>query len=155
MHNLSSFTPSSIPVLLLSLPLPTFEMSDFESALKCPVPEWYGHEGEGDGWKVHAYDSLWELMIDVWSTGQKCFYSVICTDCPTEKDKRDRPSDISIYPPIRPSVHPFPLLEFSPALESCSGIYAGATSCLIVSLLFNVLFLWYFPLFYLPSLYSL
>ncbi len=58
MHNLSSFTPSSIPILLLLLPLPTFEMSDFESALKRPVPEWYGHEGEGDGWKVHAYDSL-------------------------------------------------------------------------------------------------
>lgn len=58
MHNLSSYIPSSIPVLLLSLPLPTFEMSDFESALKRPVPEWYGHEGEGDGWKVQAYDSL-------------------------------------------------------------------------------------------------
>ncbi len=45
---------------------------------------------------------------------------------------------------------PFPLLEFSPPLESCSDIYAGPTSCLIETLLFNVLFLWYFPLFYLP-----
>ncbi len=42
---------------------------------------------------------------------------------------------------------PFPLLEFSPPLESCSDIYVGPTSCLIVTLLFNVLFLWYFPLF--------
>ncbi len=47
---------------------------------------------------------------------------------------------------------PFPLLEFSPPLESCSDIYAGSTSCLIVTPVFNVLFLWYFPLFYLPSL---
>ncbi len=46
----------------------------------------------------------------------------------------------------------FPLLEFSSPLERCSDIYAGPTSCLIVTLLFNVLFLWYFPLFYLPSL---
>lgn len=58
MHNLSSYIPSSLPVLLLSLPLPASEMSDFESAFKCPVPEWYGHKGEGDGWKVRAYDSL-------------------------------------------------------------------------------------------------
>ncbi len=50
---------------------------------------------------------------------------------------------------------PFPLLEFSPPLESCSDIYVGPTACLIVTLLFNVLFLWYFPLFYLPlSIYS-
>ncbi len=41
----------------------------------------------------------------------------------------------------------FPLLEFSPPLD----IYAGPTSCLIVTLLFNVLFLWYFPLF-LPAI---
>ncbi len=46
---------------------------------------------------------------------------------------------------------PFPLLEFSPPLES-SNIYTDPTYCLIVTLLFNVLFLWYFPLFYLPSL---
>ncbi len=44
-------------------------------------------------------------------------------------------------------------LCFSPPLESSSDIYAGPTSCLIVTLLFNVLFLWYFPLFYLPSLF--
>ncbi len=36
-------------------------------------------------------------------------------------------------------------LSFSPLLESCSDIYTGLTSCLIVTLLFNVLFLWYFP----------
>ncbi len=35
---------------------------------------------------------------------------------------------------------PFPLLDFSPPLESCSDIYASPTSCLIVILLFNVLF---------------
>ncbi len=46
---------------------------------------------------------------------------------------------------------PFPLLEFSPPLESCSEIYVGPTSCLIVTLIFNVLFLWYFLIFYLPS----
>ncbi len=33
-----------------------------------------------------------------------------------------------------------------------SDIYTGPTSGLIVTLLSNVLFLWYFPLFYLPSL---
>ncbi len=43
---------------------------------------------------------------------------------------------------------PFLLLEFSPPLESCSDIYAGPTICLIVTLLFNVSFLWYFPLFF-------
>ncbi len=37
--------------------------------------------------------------------------------------------------------------EFSPLLESCSDIYTGPTSCLIVTLLFNV-FLRYFPLFF-------
>ncbi len=47
---------------------------------------------------------------------------------------------------------PFLLLEFSPLLESCSNIYTGPTSYLIVSLLFNVLFLWYFPIFYVPVL---
>ncbi len=59
------------------------------------------------------------------------------------------------YSPINKKQHnldvwfePFPLLEFSPPLESCSDIYAGPTSCLIVTLLFNVLFLWYFPLFF-------
>ncbi len=41
----------------------------------------------------------------------------------------------------------FPLLEFSPALESCSDVYSVPTSCLIVTLLFNLLFLRYFPLF--------
>ncbi len=57
---------------------------------------------------------------------------------------------------LRARFKPFPLLEFSPPLESCSDIYAGPTSCLVVTLLFNVLFLWYFPLFYLPilSIYS-
>ncbi len=40
-----------------------------------------------------------------------------------------------------------PRLEFSPPLESCSDIYTGPTSYLIVTLLFNVLFLRYFPLF--------
>ncbi len=50
-----------------------------------------------------------------------------------------------------------PLLELSPPLESCSDIYVCPTSYLIViTLLFNVLFLQYFPLFYLPvlSIYS-
>ncbi len=42
---------------------------------------------------------------------------------------------------------PFTLLEFSPPLENCSDIYAGPTSCLIVTLLVNALFLWYFPFF--------
>ncbi len=46
----------------------------------------------------------------------------------------------------------FPLLEFSPPLERCSDIYTDPTSCLNVTLLFNVLFLWYFPLLYLPFL---
>ncbi len=41
----------------------------------------------------------------------------------------------------------FPLLEFSPPLESCSDIYTGPTSCLVVTLLFNVLFLWFFLFF--------
>ncbi len=46
-------------------------------------------------------------------------------------------------------------LSFSSPLESCSDIYAGPTSWLIVTLLFNVLFLWYFPLFLSAiSLYS-
>ncbi len=36
---------------------------------------------------------------------------------------------------------PFLLLEFSPLLEIYSDIYSGPTSCLIVTLLFNVLFL--------------
>ncbi len=35
---------------------------------------------------------------------------------------------------------------------SCSDIYRGPTSCLIVTLLFNVLFLWYFPLFFICNL---
>ncbi len=39
-------------------------------------------------------------------------------------------------------------LSFSPPLESCSDIYTGPTSCLIITLIFNVLFLWYFPLFF-------
>ncbi len=47
---------------------------------------------------------------------------------------------------------PFLLLEFSPPLESCSDICAGPTICLIVTLLFNVLFLWYFPLFFLSAI---
>ncbi len=47
---------------------------------------------------------------------------------------------------------PFPLLDFSPPLESCSDIYASPTSCLIVILLFNVLFLWYNTYFFPPSL---
>ncbi len=47
---------------------------------------------------------------------------------------------------------PFQFLEFSPPLESCSDIDAGPTSCLIETLLFNVLSLQYFPLFYLPVL---
>ncbi len=38
------------------------------------------------------------------------------------------------------------------SLESFSNIYTGPSSCLIVSLLFNILFLQYFPLFYLPFL---
>ncbi len=41
----------------------------------------------------------------------------------------------------------FPLLEFCPLLESCSNFYVGPTSCLIITLLFNALFLWHFPLF--------
>ncbi len=36
---------------------------------------------------------------------------------------------------------PFPLLEFSPPLESCADIYVGPTSFLIITLLCNVLFL--------------
>ncbi len=42
------------------------------------------------------------------------------------------------------------------SLHRCSDIYAGLTSCLIVTLLCNVLFLRYFSLFYLPvlSIYS-
>ncbi len=40
---------------------------------------------------------------------------------------------------------PFPLHEF--LSKSSSDIYAGPSSCLIVTLLFNVLFLLYFPLF--------
>ncbi len=40
----------------------------------------------------------------------------------------------------------FLLLEFSPPLESCSNMYAGPTSCMIMNL-FYVLFLWYFPYF--------
>jgi len=36
---------------------------------------------------------------------------------------------------------PFALLEFSPPLEICSDVYAGPTSCLTATLLFNVLFL--------------
>ncbi len=38
------------------------------------------------------------------------------------------------------------------SLESFSNIYAGPSSCLNVSLLFNILFLQYFSLFYLPFL---
>ncbi len=38
-------------------------------------------------------------------------------------------------------------LNFSPPLESCSDIYAGPTSCLIITLLFNVLFLLIFSFF--------
>ncbi len=45
-----------------------------------------------------------------------------------------------------------PSLKFSAPLESCSDIYAGPTSCLIITLLVNVLLLQYFPLFYLTSL---
>ncbi len=58
---------------------------------------------------------------------------------------------------LRVRFDPFLLLEFSPPLESCSDISACPTSCLIIiNLLFNVLFLRYFPLFYLPvlSIYS-
>ncbi len=44
-------------------------------------------------------------------------------------------------------------LSFSPPLESCSDIYTGPTSCLIITLLFNVLFLLIFSsFFYLPFL---
>ncbi len=39
-------------------------------------------------------------------------------------------------------------LNFSPPLESCSDIYAGPTSCLIITLLFNVLFLLIFSSFF-------
>ncbi len=49
-------------------------------------------------------------------------------------------------------IQAIPLLEISPPLESRSDISAGPTSCLIITLLFNVLFLLFFPLFYLPSL---
>ncbi len=38
-------------------------------------------------------------------------------------------------------------LSVSPPLECCSDIYTVPTSCLIITLLFNVLFLCYFPLF--------
>ncbi len=41
----------------------------------------------------------------------------------------------------------FQLLEFSTPLESCSDIYAGPTSCPIVTLHFNAWFLRYFPIF--------
>ncbi len=47
---------------------------------------------------------------------------------------------------------PFPLLEFTPPPEKCSDIYTGPTFCLIVTLLFNVLFLWYFPLLFICQL---
>ncbi len=43
---------------------------------------------------------------------------------------------------------PFPLLEFSSPLASGSDIYEIPTPCLIITLLFNVFFLWYFPLFF-------
>ncbi len=46
-------------------------------------------------------------------------------------------------------------LSFSPPLESCSDIYAGPTSCLIVTLLFNVLFIWYFPFYFFICHFSL
>ncbi len=71
--------------------------------------------------------------------------------CETKQNQR--------YSPIKKKQHnliirfePLALLEFSPPLESCSDIYGGPTSCLILTLLFNILFLRYFPLFYLPSL---
>ncbi len=40
------------------------------------------------------------------------------------------------YSPIKKNQ----LLEFSPLLESCSDIYVGPISCLIVTILFNVYF---------------
>ncbi len=73
------------------------------------------------------------------------------------KPNKDRLCEIKQnqrYSPIKKKLHnlgvrfqAFPLLEFSPPLESCSDIYAGPTACLIVSLLVNVLYLWYFPIF--------
>ncbi len=39
-------------------------------------------------------------------------------------------------------------LSFSPPLESCTDIYTGPISCLIITLLFNVLFLLIFSSFF-------
>ncbi len=71
--------------------------------------------------------------------------------------KWPRPDDVTFHLGsktscfLRPGI-PAPWV-FSPPLESCSNIYAGPTSCLIITLIFNVLFLWYFPIFfYLSSL---
>ncbi len=62
--------------------------------------------------------------------------------CKTKQNQR--------YSSIKKKKHhlgaPFPLFEFSPPLENCSDIY------LIITLLFNVLFLWYSPLMFICHL---
>ncbi len=80
----------------------------------------------GRGWRMESACVRLPLRAHDWCLKHrpKNVYSVICTDCPTEKDKRDRPSDLSIYlsihpsvrPSVHPSIHPLTLLEFSPAL---------------------------------------
>ncbi len=72
--------------------------------------------------------------------------------CETMQNKR--------YSPIKNKQHnlsirfeSFPLLEFSPLLESYSE--EGPILALIVTLLFNVLFLRHFPLYHLPFIVDL
>ncbi len=66
--------------------------------------------------------------------------------CETKRNQR--------YSPIKKKPHNLELLvELFPLLEFCPPLWYLHGSCLIVTLLFNVLFLRYFPLFFnLPSL---
>ncbi len=91
---------------------------------------------------VHTQPWRWRSQKQVKMT-HKHIQTKANTDnlCETKQNQR--------YSPIKKKqrnlgirFEPFSLLEFSPPLESCSDIYAGPTSCLIVTLLFNVLFLW-------------
>ncbi len=65
--------------------------------------------------------------------------------CETKRNNATSASDSS----------PSRSLSFSPPLDSCSDIYVGPASCPVITLLFNILFLWYFPLLFLNFQFSL
>ncbi len=97
---------------------------------------------------THTYTQPWQWQSRKQAKmTQKHIQAKASTDklCETRLNQR--------YSPIKKKQHNLGSLSSLHCWKAAlSDIYSGPTSCLIVTLLFNVLFLWYFPLFYLPSL---